>query len=124
MFSGHCTTANCMNPDLVFHARSAAFTAIRKKQRTVRVPQILSNRQCRSDVYKRQGLIAIHGQHDNQSLMDPSTHLSVLDSFAQNQVEHAQYYKVYRQLCKVKKQIDALEMDCLLYTSKREVRIV
>ena len=57
------------------------------------------------------GLIAIHGQHDNQSLMDPSTHLSVLDSFAQNQVEHAQYYKVYRQLCKVKKQIDALEMD-------------
>lgn len=57
------------------------------------------------------GLIAIHGQHDNQSLMDPSTHLGVLDAFAQNQKQHEAYYQVYRQLCKVKKKIDALTMN-------------
>jgi DNA repair protein RecN (Recombination protein N) len=57
------------------------------------------------------GLIAIHGQHDNQSLMDPSTHLGVLDAFAQNTPLHDEYYAVYRELCGVKKQIDALAMD-------------
>lgn len=57
------------------------------------------------------GLIAIHGQHDNQSLMDPSTHLEVLDAFAQNQEKHAAYYAVYKELCHVKRQIDALNVD-------------
>ena len=57
------------------------------------------------------GLIAIHGQHDNQSLMSPATHLGVLDAYAQNRVQHQAYYKVYRQLCAVKKQLDALNLD-------------
>lgn len=35
------------------------------------------------------GLIAIHGQHDNQSLMDSTTHLGVLDAFAQSEQAHA-----------------------------------
>ncbi len=57
------------------------------------------------------GLIAIHGQHDNQSLMDPSTHLGVLDAFAQSQQAHARYYSVYKDLCQVKRRIDALNID-------------
>ncbi len=57
------------------------------------------------------GLIAIHGQHDNQSLMAPATHITVLDSFAQNKAQHQAYYKVYRELCSVKRQLDALNMD-------------
>lgn len=57
------------------------------------------------------GLIAIHGQHDNQSLMDPSTHLGVLDAFAQCQQAHARYYSVYKDLCQVKRRIDALNID-------------
>ena len=57
------------------------------------------------------GLIAIHGQHDNQSLMDPATHLGVLDAFAQNEKAHAAYYAVYKDLCHVKRQIDALNVD-------------
>ena len=57
------------------------------------------------------GLIAIHGQHDNQSLMDPSTHLGVLDAFAQSQQAHARYYAVYKDLCQVKRRIDALNID-------------
>lgn len=57
------------------------------------------------------GLINIHGQHDNQSLMNPARHLGILDSFAQNETAHDAYYVVYKELCCVKKEIDALSMD-------------
>ena len=57
------------------------------------------------------GLINIHGQHDNQSLMNPARHLGILDSFAQNETAHDAYYVVYKELCRVKKEIDALSMD-------------
>ncbi|WP_270847261.1 DNA repair protein RecN [Ruthenibacterium lactatiformans] len=57
------------------------------------------------------GLINIHGQHDNQSLMNPAWHLGILDSFAQNETAHDAYYVVYKELCRVKKEIDALSMD-------------
>lgn len=57
------------------------------------------------------GLIAIHGQHDNQSLMDSATHLGVLDAFAQSEQAHARYYAAYKELCHVKRHIDALNID-------------
>ncbi len=57
------------------------------------------------------GLINIHGQHDNQSLMNPARHLGILDSFAQNETAHDAYYVVYKELSSVKKEIDALSMD-------------
>ena len=57
------------------------------------------------------GLINIHGQHDNQSLMNPARHLGILDSFAQNETAHDAYYVVYKELCRVKKEIVALSMD-------------
>lgn len=57
------------------------------------------------------GLLVIHGQHDNQSLMDPATHIGVLDAFAQNGRQHEAYHKVYRELVRVKKAIDALNVD-------------
>ena len=57
------------------------------------------------------GLINIHGQHDNQSLMNPANHIHILDAFAQNRAQHDAYYKVYRELVSVKKQLDALNMN-------------
>lgn len=65
------------------------------------------------------GLINIHGQHDSQSLLNPALHLQILDSFAQNSAEHQKYYIVYRELCKVKREIDALSMD----EDKKEKRL-
>ncbi len=56
-------------------------------------------------------LVNIHGQHDSQSLMNPAKHLGVLDAFAQNEKEHQEYYVVYKQLCRIKKEIDSLSMD-------------
>ncbi len=56
-------------------------------------------------------LINIHGQHDNQNLLNPAKHIFILDLFAQNTPQHADYYTVYRELCKVKREIDTLTMD-------------
>lgn len=57
------------------------------------------------------GLINIHGQHDNQSLLNPSKHLSVLDVFAQDEKLLLEYSTWYRKLVTIKKEIDALSMD-------------
>ena len=53
-------------------------------------------------------LIAIHGQHDTKSLLDPSTHLSVLDCYAANDAEKAAYKDAYRQIQKVKNDLSLL----------------
>lgn len=57
------------------------------------------------------GLITIHGQHDSQSLTDPTRHLSILDAFAQNEKEYEAYRDVYKRLVAVKRKADALQMD-------------
>ncbi|EJW93448.1 DNA repair protein RecN, partial [gut metagenome] len=57
------------------------------------------------------GLITIHGQHDSHSLTDPACHLAVLDAFAQNEKEYANYRDVYKRLIAVKRRADALQMD-------------
>lgn len=54
------------------------------------------------------GLLAIHGQHDSQSLTNPSLHLGLLDQYAQNRTLFLQYYQCYRELVTVKRQLDAL----------------
>ena len=38
-----------------------------------------------------EALITIHGQHDNQSLLNPANHLSILDEYAQNDSLLGQY---------------------------------
>lgn len=57
------------------------------------------------------GLIAIHGQNDSHDLVNPARHLALLDLFAENQDLHGEYYRVYRELCGVKKEIDRLNVD-------------
>ena len=54
------------------------------------------------------GLLSIHGQHDSQSLTNPALHLGLLDQYAQNRDFFAEYYRRYRELVTVKRQLDAL----------------
>ena len=54
------------------------------------------------------GLLSIHGQHDSQSLTNPALHLGLLDQYAQNRDLFANYYRRYRELVTVKRQLDAL----------------
>ncbi len=57
------------------------------------------------------GLLSIHGQHDSQSLTNPALHLGLLDQYAQNRDLFAEYYRRYRELVTVKRQLDALNAN-------------
>ena len=57
------------------------------------------------------GLININGQHDSVGLLNPAHHEGILDAYAQNQAVYQEYYTVYRQLIKVKKELDAIITD-------------
>ena len=48
-------------------------------------------------------LITIHGQQDNGTLLDTSTHLSFLDAYAKNSSEINEYRTAYRNFRSIKK---------------------
>lgn len=56
-------------------------------------------------------LITIHGQQDNGTLLDTSTHLSFLDAYAKNSSEINEYRTAYRNFRSIKKEIDKLTLD-------------
>ncbi len=56
-------------------------------------------------------LITIHGQHDNQSLLDPSRHLAILDAYAKNRPLYEAYYKEYKALVAVERELKSLVTD-------------
>lgn len=53
-------------------------------------------------------LINIHGQHDSQVLLDPQRHLSILDSFAQNEDVLADYQASFKELQSVARNMSKL----------------
>ena len=57
------------------------------------------------------GLININGQHDSVGLLNPAHHESILDAYAQNRTEYQEYYAVYRELVKIKRDLDAQITD-------------
>lgn len=57
------------------------------------------------------GLININGQHDSVGLLNPAHHEGVLDSYARNGEAYQAYYKIYRELIAVKRELDALVTD-------------
>lgn len=57
------------------------------------------------------GLININGQHDSVGLLNPSHHLGLLDDYAQNRGVYQDYYLLYRELVKVKRELDAMITD-------------
>ena len=57
------------------------------------------------------GLININGQHDSVGLLNPAHHEDILDAYAQNRAEYQDYYAVYRELVKVKRELDAQITD-------------
>ena len=57
------------------------------------------------------GLININGQHDSVGLLNPAHHLGILDDYAQNHTVFQEYYTLYRELVRVKRELDALITD-------------
>ena len=56
-------------------------------------------------------LINIHGQHDNQALLDPESHLKFIDDVADNEKILNEYYNEFKRLNSIRKELNSLEMD-------------
>ena len=52
--------------------------------------------------------VNIHGQHDNQSLLDPSKHLGILDSFGIDKAVFDSYSLSYEKYCDINRKIKEL----------------
>lgn len=56
-------------------------------------------------------LINVHGQHDNQMLLSPSSHINILDSYGSDPELLSRYRAVYQKMCDTKSRISALMLD-------------
>ena len=56
-------------------------------------------------------LVNIHGQHDNQSLLNPDNHYLYLDRLAENSNVLQEYYDEFRYLNAVRRELASLEID-------------
>ncbi len=58
-------------------------------------------------------LMNVHGQHDNQALLNASSHISFLDAYAmfENQDVFHEYQALYRDYLDAKKELDLLDVD-------------
>jgi len=56
-----------------------------------------------------ENLINIHGQHDNQSFMNPGKHIEILDTFAKNEIEKNEYKEALASYNTISRQISDLE---------------
>ncbi len=57
------------------------------------------------------GLINIHGQHDNQALLTPSKHILFLDAYAECKCELDGYRAYYDETVKLDRKIEELKVD-------------
>ena len=56
-------------------------------------------------------LINIHGQHDNQKLLNPDNYYIYLDMLAENQGELREYYNEFKHFNAVRRELNANEID-------------
>ena len=56
-------------------------------------------------------LVDLHGQHENQLLMSADQHLAYLDRFGELAETREAYTAVYREWCRVKRELSSADMD-------------
>ncbi len=56
-------------------------------------------------------LVNIHGQHENQNLLQPERHVTYLDKLGNLQPIHAAYEKEYREYCRIRREMKAVSTD-------------
>ena len=66
-------------------------------------------------------LFNIHGQNDNQQLLDPKNHVKLLDSFAGNGELVEEYGQLYRRIIHIRCEIDSMKKDVMEQNRLREV---
>lgn len=58
-------------------------------------------------------LFNIHGQNDNQKLLDPQNHIELLDAYAENNALREEYGGIYREILHTRNEIDSLRRDMM-----------
>ena len=58
-------------------------------------------------------LFNIHGQNDNQKLLDPQNHIELLDAYAENSPLREEYGALYRDILHTRNEIDSLRRDMM-----------
>lgn len=66
-------------------------------------------------------LVNIHGQHDNQILMDPEKHLSILDSYGGLEKQTGEYHESFRQLQEISRKLKKLTIERKEKTEREEM---
>lgn len=56
-------------------------------------------------------LFNIHGQNDNQQLLDPCNHINIIDAYSQNADVVEEYRVIYKKILEKREQIETLEKD-------------
>ena len=56
-------------------------------------------------------LVNIHGQHDNQALLNPEKHCNFIDSVANNGEILEEYYKAFKNLNRIRRELQSIETD-------------
>lgn len=56
-------------------------------------------------------LINIHGQHDNQTLLNPEKHRIYVDRISENDAEYKTYYEEFKILNSIRRELEALDTD-------------
>ena len=56
-------------------------------------------------------LINIHGQHDNQALLNPESHSGYIDALAENDKEKIEYLSEFKNINRIRKELSSLECD-------------
>ena len=56
-------------------------------------------------------LINIHGQHDNQALLNPESHSGYIDALAENDEEKIEYLSEFKNINRIRKELSSLECD-------------
>ncbi len=64
-------------------------------------------------------LVNIHGQHENQNLLQADRHVEYLDRLGDIRPIHAAYEKEYREYCRIRREIKAVSTD----ESTRQARV-
>jgi DNA repair protein RecN (Recombination protein N) len=66
-------------------------------------------------------LFNIHGQNDNQQLLDPREHVKLLDSFASNSELVCEYSALYRELLHARVELESIDKDAMEQTRLGEM---
>ncbi len=66
-------------------------------------------------------LFSIHGQNDNQALLDRKNHLALLDRYAGCDGQVREYNKIYKEILQIRCEIDSLRRDVMESERMREI---